>query len=417
MEDNNKNLEEQEDQDQAEPGFGVDANQPNPPDLADSAEVHRQSFRERYPEIYHQQQKSIKKSAAKQKAGEAWGEAKDQAKKFVEQRVKQAAIQAIRSAAIAAWSWVSAAVGPYVGIIIVVVLLLLLTAAPAWGIWNRAQKGGYGNAAPAYASFNNSEDYAMLIEFFSNIKGGNAASIKSAAEAIKAKIAEGKITFKDNAQATNILDQMIQLCDSALAAGGTLDQAKMMDLRAKLIDLFDMSNPVALPGKFVHPFGSTKITSFNNTLHGRSVMRPEHVEHHNVFNGYSSPGNGDAVDINQSIGTPVYSMFSGTVRVEGEGRYSRVVVTSDSSDPSYGPNKIEAWYCHVSNRTSAKTVQAGDKIATLGVSGIGHVHLEVWVNGKSIHTTAEDLSSGKYGDNHGHYMWDHIKIALRLQDN
>lgn len=47
---------------------------------------------------------------------------------------------------------------------------------------------------------------------------------------------------------------------------------------------------------------------FNSTLHGRSRFRPADVPGHNVFNGFTRPGWGDAVDLYCPAGSPVYAL-------------------------------------------------------------------------------------------------------------
>ncbi|MBI3948026.1 MAG: hypothetical protein HY321_19070 [Armatimonadetes bacterium] len=49
---------------------------------------------------------------------------------------------------------------------------------------------------------------------------------------------------------------------------------------------------------------------FNRTLHGRSRHRKADVPGHNVFNGYTRPGWGDALDLFCPAGTPVFALES-----------------------------------------------------------------------------------------------------------
>ncbi len=367
-----------------EPGFGDDANMGQ-----DQPQPQKKGLKE---------QVNDKKENIKE-------EVKDQAKKWAYDQIKKAAIAAIRSAATAFWSWLVATVGPYAAVIIIVILLILLVAVPAFGLWSKARKGAFGNKAPAYASYTDPADIAALNDLFSNLKGSNVDQIKAQAEIIKAKTADGKITFSDNAKALAIIDEIISICDS----NSSVDQKKLLDLRAQLIDLFDANNPASIDGNFYHPFGTNKILGFNNSLHGRSTMRTVDDPGHNVFNGHNNPGTGDATDLKGKKGWPLYAMFDGTVRSEGSGRYRRIILQSDSS-----ADKIEAWYCHVSNTIPDSRVQKGTQIATLGTGGISHLHLEVWINGKSLHTTAADLASKKYSED-GQYLWEHIRLAFKLQ--
>lgn len=334
--------------------------------------------------------------------------AKERLRKFIQDKIVQGALKTIGS-------WVAATLGPYAGVIIVAIILIVLCCTPALAVTKKAYDGNWGGQQGTPASFNDPASSALLREFFSNIKGGDPAKLKSSAEAIKAKIAEDKLHFRDKAKATQLLDEMIRLCDEALSAGGSLNQKRIMEIRSELIDLFDDDNPIGLPGRFAHPFPSDKkVTSWGgSTLHGRSAQKTEDDGGHNVFNGFSSPGTGDAVDMGGEYGMPLLAMFNGTITNEGSGRYSRVILRSEGY-----ANKIEAWYCHVGRKLPNGTkVNAGDAIATLGASSIHHVHLEVWVDGKSIHTTAADVASGRHSDEVGKYVWEHIQLAFGIQDH
>lgn len=121
-----------------EPGFGDDANEPGTD--------------KDYGLVSHQLNKGYRQQALKNKASEQWNEAKDQAKQFIKDKVKQAALQAIKAAASAAWSWLVATVGPYAAVIIVVILLILLVAVPAFGLWSKARKGAFGNSVGSLLS-------------------------------------------------------------------------------------------------------------------------------------------------------------------------------------------------------------------------------------------------------------------------
>lgn len=57
------------------------------------------------------------------------------------------------------------------------------------------------------------------------------------------------------------------------------------------------------------PLGNLGIgCRFNLTLHGRSRYRKEDVPGHNVFNGYTRPGWGDALDLFCPRGAPVFAL-------------------------------------------------------------------------------------------------------------
>ncbi|HOJ22258.1 MAG TPA: hypothetical protein PLU39_09065 [Armatimonadota bacterium] len=60
--------------------------------------------------------------------------------------------------------------------------------------------------------------------------------------------------------------------------------------------------------RFYPPLGPLGLGQrINATLHGRSRFRPADVPGHNVFNGFTRPGWGDAIDLFCSGGTAVYA--------------------------------------------------------------------------------------------------------------
>jgi len=156
-----------------------------------------------------------------------------------------------------------------------------------------------------------------------------------------------------------------------------------------------------LTGQFASPVGNDgNIVSFNNTLHGRSVLYPATITKHNVYRGYTNPGVGDAVDLtlanDSGSNKPVYAMFNGTVSQIAD----CAVLNSDPVEYNY---QIQARYCHTHDIVSGR-VKAGQEIAKIGK--YKHVHLEVWIGNVSIHTTKKDISNGPP---YGKYLWFRIK--------
>lgn len=156
-----------------------------------------------------------------------------------------------------------------------------------------------------------------------------------------------------------------------------------------------------LTGKFASPVGNDgNIVSFNNTLHGRSFLYPETITKHNVYRGYGTPGVGDAVDLSLATESgsnkPVNAMFNGIVSQNAD----CAVLDSDPIEYNY---PIQARYCHTHDIVTGK-VSAGQEIAKIGK--YKHVHFEVWVGNRSIHTAKQDITNGTP---YGKYLWFRIK--------
>jgi len=124
-------------------------------------------------------------------------------------------------------------------------------------------------------------------------------------------------------------------------------------------------------GTTAYPGGNSASISFNS-CHGSSACNPAEDSGHGV---YQNRGQGDALDI-----TPrdrfARAAFNGTASVGGSGRNSYTVVTSSNG-------RVKAFYYHTINlKTGA--VSAGEAVAKVGAGGIGHIHFELLVDGKSV---------------------------------
>jgi murein DD-endopeptidase MepM/ murein hydrolase activator NlpD len=304
-------------------------------------------------------------------------------------------------------------IGPYATVIIIVIILLFVIAGPAFARIGKARRGADGNETPTPISIIDPEDRAILVELSKLTGSGSAVdatAIKVLIDRIETRIASGNSHFSDNTQAVTLIQEIGTLCDQIIG-GDTSQKTKqsLVDAIQKLIDLYLGDNPPPLSGDFFPPTGTQKPSHFNGTLHTRSTMRPEAGSGHNVFKGYGSPGTGDAVDIGTgSSGSPVYAMFDGKVSHAtnaGEKAATQCLVLTANSGTD-----IEAWYCHVKG-DSKESVNAGDKIGETAFTNGGHLHLEVWIGGKSVHTTQADLASKKY-EQKGKYLWDHLLVIF-----
>lgn len=123
----------------------------------------------------------------------------------------------------------------------------------------------------------------------------------------------------------------------------------------------------------------------NVTLHGRSVNRPEDVEHHNVCLGYDRPGVGDAIDLFVPRGSLVVAMVPCVVmyskKLPGGGVYT--VCGSVGLE-----HHVKVCYCHLSLmgcQANGTFRESGQKIGYVGHDVQDpHLHLEVWVNGVAL---------------------------------
>lgn len=141
-----------------------------------------------------------------------------------------------------------------------------------------------------------------------------------------------------------------------------------------------------MPSKLVPPIDSFTLRRVNNTLHGRSVYRPEDVPGHNCFRGYSewdrngNIGVGDALDLFSAKKAPVYAIGDCTqTRWKNDATRLEVIYLE-------GDNWV-AVYAHI-NATHEGTgikLKAGDIVGHVrGDLSDPHLHFELWVDGKAI---------------------------------
>lgn len=333
------------------------------------------------------------------------------------QKVQQA-IQGTAKKLVSKAFWTAAA--PYIFPTLIIIVAIGVLAICITLIY-RAYMGGFGKPPVQAANISQPEDRSELDELAKYTGAApqfDAKKVAEIAQNINAKIDEGKLTFTDKDTAKATIAKIIELCNAGIEAKDKAKIKQVSELISKLIDSY-AGNPDSPAGSFGAPVDVSKITSFNNTLHGGSVMHPGNWYNkdgtrmpHNVFKGFTTPGVGDAVDITTGYGSPFYAMYDG----QTEKKNSCVVLTSTDK-------KIESWYCHVHNFDSKLgNVTKGTQIGDVGVitkdkkgneHTISHVHLEVWIDGKSIHTTSTDIASKKNNDL-GRYLWDRIKATLKF---
>jgi len=299
-------------------------------------------------------------------------------------------------------------IGPYATVIIIVIILLFVIAGPAFARIGKARRGADGNETPTPISIIDPEDRAILVELSKFTGEGSvidATAVKALLDRIEARIASGNSHFSDNTGAVVLIQEIGTLCDQIIGGDNSQKTKQaLVDAIQKLIDLYLGDNPSPLQGSFFSPVGNQKIQIFNSTLHGRSVSRPEHDGGHNVFYGWGSPGVGDATDLKIGIGKPVYAMYDGDLSIPQDSSTSSAQCLVLKNDQV----QLVSWYCHVRDKKSGQ-VKAGDQIAV--VNDVGHLHLEVWIGGKSVHTTQADLASKKY-EQKGKYLWDHLLVIF-----
>jgi hypothetical protein len=123
------------------------------------------------------------------------------------------------------------------------------------------------------------------------------------------------------------------------------------------------------------------VTRLNATLHGRSRYREEDVPGHNVFHGYTHPGEGDAVDLFATPHTPVYL-------VEGASLFYSHPCAGGYVQYWQGQNFLEV-FAHVQPLYFAigkNILMGGIEIGRVGgLLRDPHLHFECWrLNGGSI---------------------------------
>lgn len=151
-------------------------------------------------------------------------------------------------------------------------------------------------------------------------------------------------------------------------------------------------------GKTANPGGTNPSISFN-TCHGSSACHPSEIYHHGV---YQNRGHGDAIDITPS-NKMCYAAFSGTATSGGSGRNTYTKVISANG-------RVSAYYYHTTNKKNG-AVQAGDIICNVGAGGIGHIHFELLVDGKSVNG---DLSKRSNEPAYMRSLWANMKKVLGL---
>ena len=142
--------------------------------------------------------------------------------------------------------------------------------------------------------------------------------------------------------------------------------------------------------------GSIHARKLNETLHGRSVWRPEDVPGHNVVLGYNSPGTGDALDLFALSGTLVRAMHAGVVeQLRPLGNLGLVMVIRGAA----GGKVFRTAYAHITKPLVLRVgsrVRAGQAIGKVsGVLKAPHLHLEVWIDGVSVSGSRPDVLRGK----------------------
>lgn len=125
---------------------------------------------------------------------------------------------------------------------------------------------------------------------------------------------------------------------------------------------------------------------YNNTLHGRSVYRPQDIPGHNVFKGYSTwasnghRGVGDGLDCFGPARTPVYAMHDGVQTVWRNDTQKLEVIYIEGGG-------ITTVYAHIdaTHEATGVRIKRGELVGYVrGDLKDPHLHLEVWVDGKAV---------------------------------
>jgi len=143
-------------------------------------------------------------------------------------------------------------------------------------------------------------------------------------------------------------------------------------------------------GRTASPAGNSYTTHFGGRrpLHGKTQCKPEDDEGHGVYKNRDdvANGRGDAIDITPSGGKAI-AAFDGTAYPNYGSRDA-----SSGSERSGGvrlvskDKRVVAYYYHTFPMVrSGQEVSAGTAIARTGADGIGHIHFELLVDGKSVH--------------------------------
>lgn len=141
----------------------------------------------------------------------------------------------------------------------------------------------------------------------------------------------------------------------------------------------------------VEPIKDFKNRVINATLHGRSVYRHEHVENHNIFKGYTTPGTGDALDIYAPAGTAVYALDDCTQTTWSNDTTKKEVIYLTGSNWVAVYAHIDASYEGVGIK-----IKRGAVVGHLrGDLSNPHLHFELWINGKSISGSTPQILQDK----------------------
>jgi hypothetical protein len=165
-------------------------------------------------------------------------------------------------------------------------------------------------------------------------------------------------------------------------------------------------------GSTFYPGGDGENESFGS-CHGKSVCHPGNISGHGVYKNRDG-SQGDAVDITPA-NTVVYAAFDGTaypisgsldspISIGTSTRGGGVKVVSTNG-------RVAAYYYHVIP-TASGPIKGGSIIGRVGAAGIGHIHFELLVDGKSVHG---DVS--RRGDESAYQrsLWDNMRKVLGLK--
>lgn len=128
------------------------------------------------------------------------------------------------------------------------------------------------------------------------------------------------------------------------------------------------------------------VSGSKGNINGISLSNPLRVSPY-ITSRYGERGSRryvhSGVDLATSLGTPIYSIASGTVTFSGwQGSYGNMVIVNHG-------NGVESYYahCHTLNVSVGQTVSSNTMIATVGSTGNStgaHLHLEIRANGTAL---------------------------------
>lgn len=131
---------------------------------------------------------------------------------------------------------------------------------------------------------------------------------------------------------------------------------------------------------------SANITGSKGNINGISLSNPLRISPY-ITSRYGERGSRkyvhSGVDLATSLGTPIYSIASGTVTFSGwQGSYGNMIIVNHG-------NGVESYYAHCNtlNVSVGQTVTTETMIATVGSTGNStgaHLHLEIRVNGTAV---------------------------------